>query len=276
MSTATLPPGLGQAQFEALRDLVRARTGIDVQDGRLSMLHGRLLRRLRALELGDVDAYLRLIARDEAEVARFINAMTTNVTSFFREPHHFELLRDVVVPQWLARANRGDVLRVWSAGCSTGQEPYSIAMTLAEALEDRGSARILATDLDSDVLDHAQAGSYAEAQLAGVTADRRERWFVRDDAPNAKGFRVCDELRRLVVFKQLNLMDRWPIRPGVDVIFCRNVMIYFDPGTQRALIERFAALQSPGGCLCVGHAESLLGIAPEYAPLGRTAYRRGE
>jgi chemotaxis protein methyltransferase CheR len=273
MSAAALPAELRQAQFEAIRDLVRDHTGIDLQDGKLSMVYARLLRRLRALALADFDAYLHVIEHDEAELARFINAMTTNVTSFFREPHHFELLRDVVVPQWLA-CRRGDALRVWSAGCATGEEPYSIAMTLAEALEHRGTVRILATDLDSDVLAQAQAGWYDEEQVAGLSPARVGRWLVREDTAKAKGFRVRDELRRLVIFRQLNLMHRWPVRPGVDVIFCRNVMIYFRRETQRALIERFAALQAPGGCLCVGHAESLLGIAPEYAPIGRTAYRR--
>jgi chemotaxis protein methyltransferase CheR len=275
VSATAAPRALGDEEFEALRRLVREHTGIELHDGKRGMVYGRLLRRLRGLQLSGFDAYLHMLERDDAELARFINAMTTNVTSFFREPHHFDLLGATVVPAWLARRSRANSLRVWSAGCSTGQEPYSIAMTLAECFEhERPPVKVLATDLDSDVLDHAQAGWYAVDQVSGISPQRLARWFVPEQRDGEDGYRAIASLRGLVMFKQLNLMQHWPIRPPVDLIYCRNVMIYFRRETQRALIERFAALQDANGHMCVGHSESLLGIAPEYELIGRTAYRR--
>jgi chemotaxis protein methyltransferase CheR len=204
------------------------------------------------------------------------NAITTNLTAFFREPHHFEYLREQVLAPLIANSSASRRLRIWSAGCSTGEEPYSIAMTVLETLPDlrRWDVRILATDLDSDVLERGRRGIYVEERLKNLSAQRRARFFTEQHGRDGTSFEASDELKSLITFKQLNLMHPLPMRGPLEAIFCRNVVIYFDKDTQRELFARIAQLQRPGNLLFLGHSESLFKVTEEYSLIGKTVYRR--
>jgi chemotaxis protein methyltransferase CheR len=262
--------------FEALRRLVKQITGINLSDQKRELVYGRLARRLRALQLQSFAQYREFLAQDGGrEIAQFCNAITTNLTSFFREPHHFDYLRDQVLTPML-KGGAARRLRIWSAGCSTGEEPYSIAMTILEALPDfrRWDVRILATDLDSDVLERGRRGLYTEDRLKNLTLQRRTRFFEERRERDGLCYEVTPELRSLITFKQLNLMHPWPLRGPLDAIFCRNVVIYFDKDTQRDLFSRVAQLQQPGNLLFLGHSESLFKVSEQYSLIGKTVYRR--
>jgi chemotaxis protein methyltransferase CheR len=265
------------ADFNALRALVREHTGISLSDAKRELVYGRLSRRLRILGLQSFAEYRRLLTSDpeSQEIVEFCNAITTNLTSFFRESHHFDYLREhVLVP--LAAHAPGRRLRIWSAGCSTGEEPYSIAMTVREALPDtaRHDLRILATDLDSDVLSRARAGIYAPDRVQGLSAPRVSTFFREQGEGNMQRYAVTPALRELITFNQLNLMHQLPMKGPLDVIFCRNVVIYFDKDTQRDLFKRYAQLQRPGQTLFLGHSESMFKVSDDYTLVGRTIYRR--
>ena len=266
----------GNEDFEALRKLVKQITGINLSDQKRELVYGRLARRLRALQLQSFAQYREVLAQDGGqEIAQFCNAITTNLTAFFREPHHFDYLRDqVLAPLADGAANRR--LRIWSAGCSSGEEPYSLAMTILEALPDvrRWDVRILATDLDSDVLERGRRGVYTEERLKNLTAQRRSRFFLERRDRGALYYEAAPELKSLITFKQLNLMQPLPMRGPLDAIFCRNVVIYFDKDTQRELFARVAQLQQPGHLLFLGHSESLFKVSEQYALIGKTVYRR--
>jgi chemotaxis protein methyltransferase CheR len=268
---------LTQAQFERIRELVRQHTGIALSDAKRQLVYGRLARRLRALRLTDFSQYIEMLERGEPEeLEQFTNAVTTNLTSFFREPHHFEFLAQEFLPRRTADATARHRLRIWSCAASTGEEPYSIAMVLREAQAQLHGwdVKLLATDLDSSVLATGMTGIYAAPRLQGMDPRRVSRFFDRGSDAQAGNFRVREELRSLVTFKQLNLMHEWPMRGPFDAIFCRNVVIYFDKPTQRTLFERFAALQRPGDLLFLGHSESLYRVNERYELVGRTIYRR--
>lgn len=267
---------LSQAEFERIRVLVRQHTGIALSDAKRQLVYGRLSRRLRALRLGSFSEYIKLLERGEpAELEEFTNAVTTNLTSFFREPHHFEFLGKDLLPQALARNVALRRLRIWCCAASTGEEPYSIAMVLREAQGLAGwDAKLLATDLDSSVLAHGKRGVYARERFSGMAPRRVTRFFQDVKDGNEPKLSATDELRSLITFKQLNLMHEWPMKGPFDAIFCRNVIIYFDKDTQRALFERMAALQRPGDYLFLGHSESLYRVCDRYELIGRTIYRR--
>ena len=265
-----------EEDFQALRALVKSVTGINLTEQKRELVYGRLTRRLRALRLRSFAQYRELLARDERELTELCNAITTNLTAFFREPHHFQYLRE----QWLeplaadARASRR--LRIWSAGCSTGEEPYSIAMTVLEALPHPGSwdVRVLATDLDSEVLERARRGVYPPERTANLGPQRLQRFFIEQPEGRAVNHRIAPEVASLVTFKQLNLMHPLPMKGPLDVIFCRNVVIYFDKDTQRELFTRIGRLQRPGNLLFLGHSESLFKVCESYGLIGKTIYRR--
>ena len=266
----------GNEDFEALRTLVKQLTGINLSDQKRELVYGRLARRLRVLLLQSFAQYREVLAHDGGqEIAQFCNAITTNLTAFFREPHHFDYLREqVLAPMANGAATRR--LRIWSAGCSSGEEPYSLAMTILEALPDvrRWDVRILATDLDSDVLERGRRGVYTEERLKNLTAQRRSRFFLERRDRDAVHYEAAPELKSLITFKQLNLMQPLPMRGPLDAIFCRNVVIYFDKDTQRDLFARVAQLQQPGNLLFLGHSESLFKVSEQYALIGKTVYRR--
>ena len=263
--------------FNALRRLVRQLTGISLSEAKRELVYGRLARRLRALGLQSFSAYRDLLAgnAEGPEMVEFINAITTNLTSFFRESHHFDYLRDHVLLPMLKGGTR-QRLRIWSAGCSTGEEPYSIAMTVRESMPEgaRHDIRILATDLDSDVLSRARNGVYAQDRVKDLSAGRITQFFREQREGGVSKYRVVPALNELITFNQLNLMNPLPMKGPLDVIFCRNVVIYFDKETQRDLFRRYARLQRPGDILFLGHSESMFKVSDDYTLVGRTVYRR--
>lgn len=275
---AELPP-LGDAEFKGLQRLVYELTGITVADTKRLMLQSRLAPRLRARSCADFKAYQALLSTSQGkreETQSLINAVTTNKTSFFREPHQFTALSKEWAPAVIERARREGrkKLRLWSAACSTGAEPWSLAMTLTEAIGDLASwdVKILASDIDTDVLARAQAGVYEAHELEGLDPARRER-HLRSVGDGK--FAIADSLRRLVAFKRINFLDAtWPIQTTFDLVLCRNASIYFDPQTQRRLFERLSGLLDPGGWLLVGHAEVLHGFEATLEGRPGGMYRR--
>ncbi|MBI5617428.1 MAG: protein-glutamate O-methyltransferase CheR [Gammaproteobacteria bacterium] len=262
--------------FQYLRRLVAQHAGISLTAAKRELVYGRITRRIRALGLSGFDAYCEILEHDpDTEIGQFINAITTNLTAFFRENHHFEFLGGTVVPD-LYRRSTVPRIRIWSAGCSTGEEPYSIAMTLLEAQPAGRTAdvAILATDIDTNVIATGAAGVYDNSRVEGIGAERLRRWFMSGTGGNAGRVRVRDELKRIIQFKPLNLMGAWPMKGPFDVIFCRNVVIYFDKETQRRLFNRYADLLAPHGQLVIGHSESLYNVSERFELTGRTIYRK--
>jgi len=253
-----------------VRALIYRKAGIALAPGKMDMVYSRLTRRVRARGLNSFADYLRVIeAGDDLELEAFINALTTNMTSFFREPHHFRMLAER-----LAQHPAGRPVTIWSCASSSGEEPYSIAMTAVDALQSYTPAlRVLATDIDTNMLAKARQGVYPVDQLQKIPADQLKRFFLRGEGNNEGLARVRGELRNLVSFKQLNLLDeKWPMRGKFDFIFCRNVMIYFDKQTQHAILERIAARLEPQGLLFVGHSESFHGAQDLFRTCGNTVY----
>lgn len=261
--------------FQVIAGLLHELAGISLAQGKAEMVYARLSRRLRELRLPDFDAYVRRLEGPERveERGRLVNLLTTNLTRFFREPAHLEHLSRVLLPA-LAEAQAAAPkprLRLWSAGCSTGEEPYSIAMVVRDSLPDlsRWDAAILATDIDTDVLAKAKRGVYpTDAVPAAMRAKHTE------PGPEPDTLSMGEGLRRLVTFKPLNLQDPWPMRGPFDAIFCRNVMIYFDREGRAAVVHRFADMLPLGGLLYVGHSESLHGVSDRFEAAGPTLYRR--
>jgi chemotaxis protein methyltransferase CheR len=264
------------ADFEALRTLVKDMTGISLSDQKRELVYGRLARRLRVLQLRSFADYRGVLARDNDELVQFCNALTTNLTSFFREPHHFDYLRTHLLLPMAADRAAHPRLRIWSAACSTGEEAYSLAMTVLEALPEvhRWDVRILATDLDSDVLERARRGVYAADRLKGIAPERRARFFSEQRLAEGVSYEATPAMKALITFKQLNLMQPLPMRGPLQAIFCRNVVIYFDKDTQRELFLRISPLQRPGDLLFMGHSESLFKVTEQYSLIGKTIYQR--
>ncbi len=265
--------------FQRIRRIINEIAGISLAEGKRELVYSRLSRRLRQLGLRRFDEYCRLLetgGEDNPELGEFVNALTTNLTSFFRESHHFDFLGKELLPALIReRSLSNRRIRIWSAGCSTGEEPYSIAMVVRETLPAVGwDVKILATDLDSNVLATADRGVYDANRVKDLSEVRLRRWFQRGRDAQSGQVRVAPELRDLIVFRRLNLMLDWPMSGPFDVIFCRNVVIYFDKPTQRVLFERFADLLAERGHLFVGHSESLFKVTDRFVPLGKTIYRR--
>jgi chemotaxis protein methyltransferase CheR len=266
-------------EFQRLSELIERETGIALSPTKKALLCSRLAKRLRHHGFATFSDYYAFVTErdtDGEELSRLVNCMTTNFTSFFREAHHFHFLRDEVLPKLRTQSMAARRLRIWSAGCSTGEEPYSIAITLAESLGSLAGwdIKILATDLDSDVLERAERGIFASDSLNGVSPELRPRYFqpLRDGSHRCQ---VSPELAQLIRFRQLNLIDpSWPMRGRFDAIFCRNVAIYFSRATQDRLFARLTDRLTPGGHLFTGHSESLYGLRQQLSAVGRTVYRR--
>ncbi len=264
-----------ERDFNSIRELVRQETGIKLSDTKQDMVYNRLARRLRQLGLTEFEGYLRLL-KDETddELIQFTNAITTNVTSFFREPHHFNFLAEKLLPHLMESRTATRRLRFWSAGCSTGEEPYSLAMVLRESVPAEWDVKILATDLDSAVLETAGRGIYPEKSVTGIPARRLRRWFRAGRGSNKGLVRVVPELQSLIRFRQLNLLHPFPFAGPFDAIFCRNVVIYFDKETQRDLFDRYADVTASTGHLFLGHSESMFKVCDRYRLIGATIYER--
>jgi chemotaxis protein methyltransferase CheR len=252
---------LTQEDFRQIAAILHADAGISLPDTKATLVYSRLAKRLRALGLQSFGDYCELVDGDNAadERQRMIAALTTNVTRFFREPHHFEHLKTMVLPSLLEVARRGEPVRLWSAGCSNGQEPYSIALVILSLMPEAAQLdlRVLATDIDNNMLAEGRRGIYSDSSVANVPPDLRKRWFVKVDEPDAGTWSVADGLRNLVVFRELNLLAQWPMHRRFQAIFCRNVVIYFDEQTQAKLWTRFRQALAPRGRLYIGHSERL-------------------
>lgn len=264
--------GFDAADFERVRSLIYRKAGINLNAGKQAMVYGRLSRRLRVLGFSSISAYLQALEGKtgpaaESEWQEFVNCLTTNLTAFFREDHHFPLLAAE-----LQQARRK--LRIWCNAASTGEEPYSIAMTAVEALGPQPAVEIVCSDIDTAVLAKARQGVYSDS-ARGLSSERLRRYFDRGTGANSGLIRVKDELRRLVTFRPFNLMDaRWTLGEPFDIVFCRNVMIYFDAPTQRGVLQRTHAAMSPRGLLFAGHSENLSDSKDLFRLRGRTVYER--
>lgn len=266
---------VSKGDFEWVRRRIKESAGIDLGEEKIELVTGRIARRVRSLQLDSVRSYRELLESElnGPEWVEFVNALTTNVTSFFREAYHFEALRGFVQSRPSTR------LRVWSAGCSSGEEPYSVAITLFEVLGDRMDhfdIKILATDIDTAVLERARTATYPIERLEGLSNENLRLGFLKGKGPQAGSVRIKPKLAQRVRFKRLNLIEPWPMQQPFDHIFCRNVMIYFDKDTRNDLLRRFANQLSPGGYLYIGHSETIEAEHALLEPMGRTIYRRKE
>ncbi|NOQ81564.1 MAG: chemotaxis protein CheR [Methylophaga sp.] len=265
------------ANFERIRQFVSEHTGIVLTDKKKDMVYGRLSKRVRKGGFGSFDAFCdALEAGDEAEQEFMINAITTNLTAFFRENHHFEYLANTLIPELVEKKGHNKRLRIWSAGCSTGEEPYSIAMTLKESLPDFDDwdVKILATDLDANVVAQGKSGIYRADRITGIPDDRIKRWFRRGRGDRSDMVKVSSELQQMISFKRLNLLHEWPMNGPFDLMFCRNVVIYFDKETQKGLFDRYADILVPNAHLFIGHSETLYKVTTRFDSLGKTIYRK--
>lgn len=271
-SEPSLPSSVSDSEFDQFRKLSFEATGIELSGSKRSMIYTRFIRRLRTLKLQSFSEYLEIAAnRNGQEFENFVNTITTNLTYFFREPHHFDYLRDTAIPT-TCDANKAAPIRIWSAGCSSGEEPYSIAMVLAEAsMVGENDYRLLCTDIDSQMVGVAERGIYKSSELRGLDSDRRAKWLVEKGSREVE---IAPALKRGMICRKHNLFEPVPIRPGVDIIFCRNALIYFDKDCQEKVISAFAKVQCTGHYLFLGHSESLRGFEKMYNRVSNTVYQR--
>jgi chemotaxis protein methyltransferase CheR len=264
--------------FRSLAQFAYDQAGIALADSKRNLVYSRLSRRLRALGMTSFRQYREHLAANVSELESFINAISTNLTKFFREAHHFDHFRTHVAVPFVQEAHGkvGRRLRVWSAGCSTGEEPYTIAVVLKREIRDidRHDVRILATDIDTEVIGKGARGEYPANSIDEVPKTYREFFQPVGGDRASENVMVGRDIRSLVTFRRLNLMESWPFTGNFDAIFCRNVMIYFDGPTKTALVERFTQKLKQGGWLYIGHSESLIGSHPGLRLIGRTTYRR--
>lgn len=271
---------IADRDFNDFRELIYALSGISLNTSKRMLVCSRLSKRLRALELRSYRDYYDLLRSQNfrgPEVQTMINCITTNKTEFFREPHHFDFLQETILPEIEALAGEnGKQARVWCAASSKGHEPYTLAMVLDEYFRERSGwqFKLLATDIDTDVLAAAQRGIYTVDEILDVPERLKQRYLLRGSRDQKQFVSVRPELRQQVTFRQLNLISEpWPLKTRFDVIFCRNVIIYFDRPTQERLISRLADQLRPGGYLLLGHSENIPWSAERFDPLGSTIYR---
>ncbi len=261
--------------FQRVQKIVYDFAGIDLNDSKKNLVYNRLSKRIRFLDMQSFSDYLNYVeSKGEEEFVHLINAITTNLTFFFRENHHFEYLANTVIPHLLEKNAASRKIRIWSAGCSTGEEPYSIATVLKETVPAGWDAKVIATDLDTNVVNTGRQGVYPLDRLKGVSEERKKRWFFKGTGSQEGFAKVKPELQNIIEFGQLNLMDTWPFNGGIDAIFCRNVVIYFDKPTQSKLFNRYADLLPDGGHLFIGHSESLYKVCDRFELLGQTIYKK--
>ncbi|MBR0557026.1 protein-glutamate O-methylesterase CheR [Ciceribacter sp. L1K23] len=269
---------LTRRDLNEIAAMIYSDAGIALNDSKASLVYSRLSKHIRALGLRGFREYCALVSSPEGATERreMLSHLTTNFTRFFRENHHFEHLRDAVLPELIGRAKSGGRVRIWSAASSDGQEPYSIALTVLQALPNAADYdfKILATDIDPKILAVARQGAYDEQALETVSPAMRKQWFREVDINGRRKFQIDDKVKRLITYNELNLMAQWPLKGPFDVIFCRNVVIYFDEPTQMRIWTRFAGLLAEGGHLYIGHSERVSGESKNlFDNIGITAYR---
>lgn len=281
LEKASDPLRLSAVGFARIAGYINSELGIKMPESKITLIQSRLLRRVRDLGLESVEQYGEYFftSSNAEERSHFINAVTTNKTDFFREPEHFDFMVRVAIPSIDGATNGGGArrLNVWSAGCSSGEEPYTLAMVLSESARQYGGRdfALLGTDVSTKVLDRARSGIYEEAQIAPIPPEMRKKYFRRGKDKALPLARVIPELRQKVSFHQLNFMDSdYKIKDRFDIIFFRNVMIYFDKGTQEAVIQKICRNLNPGGYLFVGHSESLAGLSVPVRPVKNSVFRK--
>ena len=264
--------------FSFIQELVAERTGIVLSDIKRTMVYSRIARRIRDCGVSDFSEYCDLLrSGDESELVSFTNAITTNLTSFFREPHHFEYLAKTVLPE-LEKNKTNKRIRIWSAGCSSGEEPYTIAMTVLDHFKNKPDwdIKILASDLDFDMVERASKGVYKEERVTGLDKKHLKN-YVKIGKGKQQGMVKMDQrLIDMISFKQLNLLHEWPFKGPFDFMFCRNVVIYFNKDTQKDLFDRYADLLPEDAPLFIGHSESLFKVTKRFKLIGQTIYRKEE
>ncbi len=262
-----------ERDFKEIAALVYNACGIVLGEHKREMVYSRIARRIRERKLTDFSTYLAYLnSHKDQEFDAFINALTTNLTSFFRESHHFDYLKKQLVPALLVQNKNSRRVRIWSAGCSTGEEPYSLAMALHELFPSNWDVKILATDLDSNVLKKAHTGVYSAANVNGLDDALLKRWFLK--SKDGESYKVKPKLQQLISFKRLNLLQDWPMKGPFDLILCRNVVIYFDKDTKDLLFKRYAKILASHGHLFLGHSETMGKEHTEFKNLGKTMYQK--
>ena len=266
---------LDSKSYNEFRTLVYEVSGITLGNGKEALVSSRIGKRMRQMGMDDFKSYLSMVKKDPGgeEMVNLLDAISTNVTSFFRESAHFDLIREVF-SDWLRKGQRR--FRFWSAACSTGEEPYTLAMTLSEVLEGKDvDLKILATDISTRVLEQASRGEYPEAKMGGIPAALRAKYFVKEGARGEPVYRARDMLKQRIVFKRFNLSTPpFPMQGPLDVVLCRNVMIYFDNHVRQGLLSEVHRMLKPGGYLMVGHSESLTGITSEFRNVKPSVYAK--
>lgn len=263
--------------FRQIAAILKREAGIDLSESKATLVYSRLTKRLRALSIDSFKDYCNLVSNDAQERHRMLSSLTTNVTSFFREPHHFEHLKANILAPLVSAARRGARIRLWSAACSSGEEPYSIALGVLSVIPDAANLdiKILATDINPLVLQQGRGGVYHDQDLQSVPGPLRSRWFEAVPGADIPSSRVVRELRSLVTFREFNLIGEWPMRGPFQAIFCRNVVIYFNRETQASVWRRIVRLIPEDGALYIGHSERVLGPASAVVtPDGITTYRK--
>ncbi len=261
---------LSEKDFQRISNVIYKHCGIKLNDGKKTLVRARLAKRMRALKFDSFKKYIDFALSDAGnhEFFSLVDSISTNLTSFFREKSHFQYLIDQFLPKLLEMKSRlsNHKIRIWSAGCSSGEEPYSLAITLIENIPDyqKWDVKILASDVSTQILDRAKQGTYDQSRVEPLTKEQKRRFLIPNNIEGEKVYQVSRELQNIICFRYLNLMKEWPCKGPFDIIFCRNVMIYFDKPTQARLVERFGKCLTKKGVLCIGHSESLAGINHQY------------
>ncbi|MFK8077250.1 MAG: protein-glutamate O-methyltransferase CheR [Granulosicoccus sp.] len=272
-ATSVSQPLLSDETFASFQQLISRLTGIKLSDAKRFMFVNRVVKRLSELQIDSFEDYLEVVLdSNSVERAHFINAITTNLTYFFREPHHFDLIKEKLFPSFAKNKSPTDPIRVWSAGCSSGQEPYSLAIAAMESREEIiNPVKILCTDIDSEMVARTRDGRYNSEELRGLESHQIDRWFKKT---GLNTWEADDSLKKLLVCKQLNLFDDWPFKKNVDVIMCRNVLIYFDAENQKKILKKYSDFQQKGSYLIIGHSETPDGMGAHYKRIANTVFER--
>ncbi len=261
---------LSEKDFRRVSNVIYKHCGINLHGGKEPLVRARLAKRMRTLKFDSFRKYVDFALSDAGkhEFHSLVDSLSTNLTSFFREKDHFQYLINPFLPNLLEKKSglSEHKIRIWSAGCSSGEEPYSLAITLIESIPDyqKWDVKILASDISTQILDRAKQGTYDQSRVKPLTKEQKRRFLTPNNIEGEKVYQVSRELQNIICFRYLNLMNEWPCKGPFDIIFCRNVMIYFDKPTQARLIERFGQCLTKGGVLCIGHSESLSGINHKY------------